>query len=123
MRKLTLFLLLISTPCYAGYFAEIDSTKIVKRVIVADKSFIDSGAVGDPSSWAETKEDNYAGKGYKYDDVNNIFVSPQPYPSWEFDKQTKEWKSKVAKPSKKQGEIVVWNESQQKWDTLNEASK
>ena len=41
------------------YFAEIDQTDTVIRVIVADQGFIDSGLVGNPSNWIEcfTDED------------------------------------------------------------------
>ena len=73
---------------------------IVDQVIVAEKKFIDSGAVGDPSQWIKTsyntrggvhfspttkKQDggiplrkNYAGVGYAYDQINDAFIPPKP---------------------------------------------
>lgn len=67
----------------AQYFAEIDQNNVVKRVIVADQNFIDSGVVGDPKNWVETSMDgsfrkNYAGIGYTYDDKLDAFIAPKP---------------------------------------------
>jgi hypothetical protein len=68
-------------PC----FAEIDPvTHIVKRVIVADQAFIDSGVVGDPANWIPTsktptlKSRTYAGVGYVYDPTKEDFFAPEP---------------------------------------------
>src|SRR4030042_3224946 len=63
------------------YFAELDADGIVLRVIVADRAFIDSGAVGDPEKWVQTDIDgrirkNYAGIGYKYDPTLDVFTPP-----------------------------------------------
>lgn len=59
------------------YFAELDQDKKVIRVIVADQEFIDSGAVGDPSNWVETKEENYAGVGHTYEQNKKEFIRPE----------------------------------------------
>ena len=57
------------------YFAELNENNEVVRVIVADQSFIDSGAVGDPSRWVQTSMDkDGAGKGYKYDPQKRTFA-------------------------------------------------
>lgn len=79
------------------YFAETDANGNVLRVIVATQQFIDSGAVGDPKNWIETKIDgslrkNYASKGYKYDKANNAFIPPKPNPDWVLDTEKYEWK-------------------------------
>lgn len=59
-------------------FAEINFRGKVKRVIVADQEFINSGAVGNPENWVETHEENYAGIGYSYDKKTNKFIEPKP---------------------------------------------
>lgn len=58
-----------------SYFAEIEKG-IVKRIIVADQEFINSGAVGDSNNWVETKEDNYTGIGHTYDQNKKEFIRP-----------------------------------------------
>lgn len=57
-------------------FAQVDSNGNVLTVIVATRSFIDSGAVGNPSGWVETSatSSNYAGKGMKY--TAGAFATP-----------------------------------------------
>jgi hypothetical protein len=69
-------------PC----FAEIDPvTFVVKRVIVADQAFIDSGVVGEPANWIPTskapsslRQTTYAGVGYVYDPIKKDFLAPMP---------------------------------------------
>jgi len=80
------------------HFAKVEN-KIVTQVIVADQNFIDMGLLGDPASWIQTSYNtrgnihygqdgqpdggdalrgNYAGVGYTYDSVNDVFVAPKP---------------------------------------------
>ena len=65
-----------------SYFAEIDSSKNVLRVIIADQEFIDSGVVGDPLNWLETFDDGrrkfLASPGYFYDAEKDEFYPPKP---------------------------------------------
>ena len=98
-----------------SYFAELDNNNIVKRVIVADQEFIDSGEVGDSVHWVDTKlATNYPGIGYSYDKVLKYFIPMCPYPSWSFNRTKLEWESPVLKPqlfdSKK---VQICNESKQ----------
>jgi len=79
------------------YFAEIGTQGDVLRVIVADQSFIDSGAVGNPENWIQTDVDgkikkNYAGKGYTYDKNRDAFIPPKPEPNATLDEKTAQWK-------------------------------
>ena len=75
-----------------SHFAEVENG-IVKRVIVAEQDFIDSGAVGDPKNWVETSYNtqagvhklggtplrkNYAGIGYTYGKDLDAFIPPKP---------------------------------------------
>ena len=93
-----------------AHFAHITDNNIVDNVIVADQDFINSGAVGDASKWIQTSYNtrgnvhylpdtntpsgqpalrgNYAGVGYTYDPVNDVFYAPQPYPSWTISEAT-----------------------------------
>jgi hypothetical protein len=42
---------------------------------------------------------NYAGIGYSFDDVNDIFWAPQPHASWTKNNSTATWDSPIAYPS------------------------
>lgn len=114
-----------------SHFAEIDENGIVKRVIVADQSFIDSGKVGDPKNWIQTSYNteggvhklggiplrkNYAGPGYFYDKVKDAFVPPKPFSSWTLDEQTCRWKSPVEYP--KDDKSYKWDEQKRTWQQL-----
>ena len=96
------------------YFAKV-SSGIVEEVIRADQDFIDTGLVGDPAHWIETSYNtrgnvyyipdtntpdpdqsaklrgNYAGIGYTYDTINDVFYAPDPGPGWVLDTNTWLW--------------------------------
>jgi len=55
---------------------------------------------------------NYAGEGYTYDTVNDVFLSPSPYPSWVIDTNTWSWKAPVDVP---EGEAKDWDEEAGAW--------
>lgn len=100
-----------------SHFAEIKDG-VVQQVIVAEQDFINSGLVGDSFNWVQTSYGNnfrkqYAGIGYIYDKVNDVFVSVQPYPSWTLD-SNHDWQPPTEKPV---GDYV-WNESTQEWDEV-----
>jgi len=59
---------------------------------------------------------NYAGIGYLYDDVNNIFIPVKPYDSWSLDITTATWKAPVDKPT--DGQDYNWNEETTSWDLV-----
>jgi len=118
------------------HFAEIDKNNIVKRVIVAEQDFIDSGAVGDSSNWIQTSYNtrggihytpdsdepdggvalrkNYAGIGYIYDSDKDAFYQPQPYPSWLLNEDSCQWESPIPRPD--DDKRYKWNEENQSWD-------
>ena len=118
------------------HFAEIDGNNIVKRVIVAEQDFIDSGAVGDSSNWIQTSYNtmggvhytpnsnepdggialrkNFAGIGFVYDKDRDAFYTQQPYPSWLLNEESYQWESPVSYPD--DGSNCIWNEEKQGWD-------
>ena len=61
---------------------------------------------------------NYAGIGFSYDTVNDVFLAPQPYPSWVLNETTWTWEAPVAYPT--DGEAYIWNENQGNWELVNE---
>ena len=122
------------------HFAEIDENNIVKRVIVAEQDFIDSGAVGDSSNWIQTSYNtrggvhyapnsdepdggialrkNYAGIGFIYDKDRDAFYLPQPYPSWLLNEDSCQWESPIPRPD--DDKRYKWNEENQSWDLEDE---
>lgn len=60
---------------------------------------------------------NYAGIGFSYDEDNDVFLAPQPYPSWVLNETTWTWEAPVAYPT--DGEAYIWNENQGNWELVN----
>lgn len=58
----------------------------------------------------------YAGYGYTYNEAEDIFVIPQPYPSWIRDGSF--WNAPIDYPI--DGADYSWNEDNQSWDLLND---
>jgi hypothetical protein len=121
-----------------SYFANVsviaDGKGLVTNVIAAEQNFIDSGLVGDPSTWIQTSYNtkggihygqdgqpdggvalraNYAGIGYTYDAINDVFYAPQPYPSWIISAPTWEWQPPTPYPLT--GGPYTWDETTQTW--------
>lgn len=121
-----------------AHFAELDESGNVLRVIVVNNSdcgdlpFPESEPVGvafckmlfgEDTTWLQTSYNNnfrgsYAGRGYKYDSVNDVFVSPQPFPSWTYNSATKQWESPIAMPTIPDGYLAIWDEIAQEWDII-----
>lgn len=105
-----------------SYFAKIEQG-IVTQVIAADQEFID----GLEGQWLQTSYNthgnkhpenkplrgNYAGIGYTYDLVNDVFYAPQPYPSWTLNQSTWLWESPTPMPVDVKG--CKWDEPTNSW--------
>ena len=53
----------------------------------------------------------YAGKGYYYDPVNDVFIAAQPFASWSLDDNF-DWQPPTPKPEKG---LWSWNEDLGEW--------
>ena len=100
-----------------SHFAKLNNN-IVTEVIVAEQDFINSGAVGDSFLWVQTSYNNnfrkqYAGIGYTYNKVNDVFILPQPFASWTLDASF-DWQPPIAKPD--DDKMYAWNEDTQAWN-------
>jgi hypothetical protein len=114
-----------------SHFAKVENGKVV-QVIVAEQDVIDSGIFG--HGWVQTSYNtrgnvhygqddqpdggvalrgNFAGIGYEYDDVNDVFIPPKPYPSWILSAQTFLWEAPVAYP--KDAKPYQWDEETMSW--------
>lgn len=104
------------------HFAKVVNSK-VDQVIVAEPEFFDTFVDSSPGQWLQTSyrthgnqhpegaplRGNFAGIGYSYDPVADIFIAPQPYPSWVLESAL--WVAPVAKPV---GDYE-WDESTVSW--------
>ena len=112
-------------------FAKVLNGKVV-QVIVAELEFFDTFIDSTPGDWIQTSYNtrenqhlhggtplrgNFAGVGYTYDKTNDVFYTPQPYPSWTLNETTWIWEAPT--PNPKDGKIYTWNESTQSWDEVD----
>ena len=105
-----------------SHFAEIDGNGTVKRVIVAEQDFIDSGAVGDAANWIQTSYNHnirkqFAGIGFTYDSVKDKFIAPQPFASWALDGND-DWQAPVDYPT--DDKRYYWDEDTTNWVEITE---
>jgi len=113
-----------------GHFAKIVDGKVT-QVIVAEPEFFDTFVDTTPGTWLQTSYNtiggihtqgkeplrgNYAGIGYIYDSVNDVFYAPQPYASWTISAPTWTWEAPVAMPT--DGKIYNWDEATTSWIEL-----
>jgi hypothetical protein len=109
-----------------AHYAFLDENNIVTEVIVGiDETELIEGL--NPETWygnfrnqkcVRTSYNNnirkqFAGIGYFYDAEADVFITPQPYPSWTLD-ENYDWQAPKPKPEG----FCVWNESELKWDEV-----
>ena len=58
---------------------------------------------------------NYAGLGYTYDEDNDVFIPPKPYPSWTLNSNW-EWEAPVDYPDSVN--LHYWNENLGEWEEI-----
>lgn len=116
-----------------SYFAKVLDGKVI-QVISAEKEFFDTFVDTSPGTWIQTsyntrgglhygqdgKPDggialraNYAGVGYIYDQQNDVFYPPSPYPSWTISAPTWLWQPPVPYPN--DGQRYGWDEATLSW--------
>lgn len=106
-----------------AHWAEIGENNVVLRVTVGDNNDPDEGYqwlmdnLG--GRWIQTSYNNnirkqFAGIGFIYDEDNDVFISPSPYPSWVLDASF-DWQPPTPRPE--QG-AWVWDEGLLNWSEL-----
>ena len=108
-----------------AHYAFLDNNNIVTEVIVGiDETELIEGL--DPETWygnfrnqtcKRTSYNNkirkqYAGVGYKYDAVNDVFIAPQPYPSWSLNSNF-DWQAPSNYPT--DNKKYKWDEESLAW--------
>ena len=56
---------------------------------------------------------NYAGVGYRYDEILDAFISPKPFNSWLFNEVTCQWYAPKEHPKDKSA--YYWDEEKVEW--------
>ena len=107
-----------------AHYAFLDENNIVTEVITGiDETELIEGL--DTETWygnfrgqacKRTSYNNnirkqYAGIGYTYDAVNDVFIAPQPYPSWSLDSNF-DWQPPTPRPEKG---FWYWDEDSLGW--------
>ena len=118
-----------------AHFAKIEDGVVTQMVVVVNHVITDpdgneqeslgqeflQGLYGE-ATWVQTSYNNnfrkqYAGINDTYDADKDIFIKPQPFPSFTLD-ENNDWVAPVAYPA--DGKDYIWNEDSLGWDELGE---
>jgi hypothetical protein len=116
-----------------AYYAKVVDGKVV-NVIAAEVEFFSTFVDNSPGQWLQTSYNtrggihygqdgqpaggvalraNYAGIDHIYDQENDVFYAPQPFPSWVISAPDWIWKSPITKPN--DGKQYTWDEATLSW--------
>lgn len=115
-----------------AHFAKLDENNIVLEVNVVNNDALDpsneeaSGIAfltewsGGHLNWKQTSysgniRKNFAGIGYRYDPDFDVFISPQPYPSWKLNYTTYQWEAPIPMPEDIENYLWRWSEYNKEW--------
>lgn len=111
-----------------AHFAQLDENNLVIKVIVVNNNeLIENGVESESKgiafcqslfggNWIQTSFNHnirkqFAGIGYTYNSDADVFISPQPYPSWSLDSNY-DWQAPTPKP---EGLNWYWDEATTSW--------
>lgn len=117
-----------------AHFARLDNNNTVTMVtVVSNEDMVDTSGtereelgiaiceqVVGPGPWVQTSYNGkirkqYAGLGFVYDEGADVFIAPQPYPSWVLN-DAYNWEPPIPMPTT--GAPHEWNEETQTWDEI-----
>ena len=115
-----------------SHYAKVVDGKVT-QVIVAEADFFNTFVDTSPGTWIQTsyntrggvhygqdgQEDggvalrgNYAGIGYSYDYINDVFIAPKPFSSWKLNDTTWTWEAPTPMPT---DGMYQWDEATTSW--------
>jgi len=123
-----------------AHFAKIENNTVTQVLVVSDADAVNgqgflANTLGLGGTWIQTSYNtrgnvhygsdgnpdggvalrgNYAGVGYIYDSVNDVFYPPQPYSSWSIGLSSN-WIWVAPVPAPVDGNNYMWNESTLSW--------
>lgn len=116
-----------------SHFAKVLNGKVI-QVIAAEPDFFKNFVDASPGTWIQTSYNtrgnvhygadgqpdggialrgNFAGIGYLYDSLNDVFYEEKPYSSWVINTNTWTWEAPIPYPN--DGKFYIWDESQKEW--------
>jgi hypothetical protein len=116
-----------------AHWAELDESNVVICVTVGSNGDPDEGhgwlVANLGGRWVQTSYNGnfrkqFAGIGYTYDEEADVFVAPQPFPSWTLD-ENHDWQPPVPIPrtlppnKAKDGDGWRWDEGSLSWITVS----
>ena len=114
-----------------AHFAELDENNIVTQVVVVHNNELldENGKESEQkgidfcvahfggrwvqTSYSESFRKNYASIDYMYNEENDCFISPSPFPSWKLNNTSFKWEA--PKPRPDLNNIYDWDESTLSW--------
>ena len=117
-----------------AHFAKVESNRVTQVLVVSDTDAVNgqtflAEVLGLGGTWIQTSYNtrgnvhalsgtplrgNYAGIGYIYDSVNDVFYPPQPYSSWSVSLSTN-WLWSPPVPYPTDGKMYSWDETSTNW--------
>ena len=108
-------------------WAEINENNIVIRVTVGDNNdpnndegyqwLIDNlGGTWIKTSYNNNIRKNFAGIGYKYDEVCDAFIPPKPFNKWVLNEETCIWEAPIPYPVDENQ--YTWNDNKSEWELI-----
>jgi len=120
-----------------AHFAQLDENNTVTQVIVVhNNELLDNGAeseskgitfcqsiFGIDTIWKQTSYNgnfraNFAGVGFLYDSLRDVFLETKPYPNWVLNSTTYKWEAPVPYPD--DGRRHAWDGYTNSWRDLGE---
>jgi hypothetical protein len=116
-----------------AHFAKVLNGRVID-VIVAEPAFFNTFIDSSPGQWLQTSYNtrgnvhygpdgqpdggvalraNFAGIGYTYDAIHDVFYAPQPFPSWVLSQTVWLWEPPVPYPT--DGKLYFWDEAAVAW--------
>lgn len=113
-----------------AHFAELDeNNKVIRVIVVSNDDCMKDGMEDEATGiafcqrllgggrWVQTSYNNhfrrrYAGIGYTYDPVADVFIAPSPFPSWVLNEDY-DWVAPVPYPN--DGKKYWWDEDNGVW--------
>lgn len=109
-----------------SHYAKVVDGKVT-QIIVAEADLFNTFVDSSPGQWIQTSYNthgnqhpngtplrgNFAGVGYTYDTVNDVFYAPKPYASWVLNQSTWLWEAPTPCPTG--NKLYKWDETVTNW--------
>ncbi len=119
-----------------AHFAQLDNdNKVLQVIVVNNTELLDENGVeqeqkgidfcksllGADTNWVQTSYNrsfrkNFAGIGSIYNEENDVFYAPQPYPSWTLNNTTWLWEAPTPMPT--DDKFYMWDETILNWKEI-----